>query len=98
MCQVEELQKEVERLRGETTQQQETIRQLSDKTTDIGTVTAELGEQRALVDTLQRQLADQEVDLQAARGAEQQAQQERGEEMRAIKIELYVYILPQDYR
>ncbi|XP_052801595.1 CAP-Gly domain-containing linker protein 1-like isoform X4 [Mya arenaria] len=81
---VEELQKELEKLRTTTNQQQETITSLMQQTSDSGDLHARMAEQTSQIDGLRKQLGEKETaikDLQKATSTQK-------DEMRTMKIEL----------
>ncbi|XP_053375815.1 CAP-Gly domain-containing linker protein 1-like isoform X3 [Mercenaria mercenaria] len=81
---VEELQKEVERLKQESSQQQETINQLSQATEDSGTMQKKLAEQMSIVEMWKKKVTDLEA---ASQEAKKKSEEQQGE-VKAIKIEL----------
>ena len=84
LSQVEELQKEVEKLKQDSSQQQETINQLSQATEDSGAMQKKLAEQMSLVETWKKKVTD----LEAASGDSKKKADDRESEMKSMKIEL----------
>lgn len=71
-------------MKQESSQQQETINQLSQETQDSGTMQKKLAEQMSLVEVLKKQVAGLE---EASVSVKKKAEDQEGE-VRSIKIEL----------
>ncbi|XP_052215294.1 CAP-Gly domain-containing linker protein 1-like isoform X2 [Dreissena polymorpha] len=81
---VEELQRELEKLRTETSQQQSTISSLSQQTSDSGQLQKTLCEQQITIETLRKQMKEKEDAVTQCKKSFDQ----REEKLKEMKIEL----------